>query len=89
MPAAVYLELDAIEGVEPLQMQLISPKACPLHAATGCDKECASCHDCKNLVAVTPFTNVAPWALEVKLDGGAIAKVKVRRRQLPLVCLAA
>ena len=36
-------------------------------------------------MAVTPFTNVAPWALDVALGNGIKAKVKVKRRQLPLV----
>ena len=40
-------------------------------------------------MAVTPFTNVSPWSLEVKLEGGHIATVKVKRKQLPLVCLTA
>ena len=42
-----------------------------------------------NWVLVTPFKNNCAWSLEVKLDGGHMGKVKVKRRQLPLVCLFA
>ena len=85
MPKAVYLELDTVEGTTPLEKPMIEPRCCSLHAASGFDAQCPNCHSCKNVVAITPFT-MTPWALEVPFDENRIAKVKVRRKQLPLTC---
>ena len=41
------------------------------------------------LVAVTPLKNSQTWSLEIRLDDGFTVKVKVKRTQLPLVCLQA
>ena len=38
---------------------------------------------------MAPFTNGSPWAIDVKLEGGEIAKAKVRRKQFPLVAARA
>jgi hypothetical protein len=89
LPVAIYLKLDEIEGVQPHRLQMIAPRPCPQHAVDGLDADCPACHSCRNVVAVTPYTNKSPWTLNVKLDCGSIAKVKVQRRQMPLVCLAA
>ena len=89
MPKAVYLQLDVVEGVDPPDKQLIEPKSCPLHAVSGFDPNCPNCHSCENVVAVTPFKNVSAWALEVKLDEGHVARIKVKRKQLPLTCKTA
>ena len=89
MPRAVEFELDKVDGVDPPRMDLIDSKPCPLHKDEGCDKKCKECKSRSNWVLVTPFKNISSWSLEVKLDGGHMAKVKVKRRQLPLVCLFA
>ena len=89
MPKAVYLQLDVVEGVDPPDKQLIEPKSCPLHTVSGFDPNCPNCHSCENVVAVTPFKNVSAWALEVKLDEGHVARIKVKRKQLPLTCKTA
>jgi hypothetical protein len=87
MPPAMYLKLDEIDGVDPLQTDLISSRPCPRHKDEGVCAKCSDCLCCKNVVAVTPFTNPVAWSLEVRLESGQIAKVKVKRKQLPLVCL--
>jgi hypothetical protein len=89
MPPAVYVKLDAVEGVEPPKVDLITSRPCSQHAVVGVSEACPDCQSWKGVVAVTPFTNISPWSLEVKLEGGHIATVKVKRKQLPLVCLTA
>ena len=87
LPTAIYLRLDSTEDVR--AVRLISSVPCEAHAEQGCVASCSECRCCDGVVAVTPFTNRSPWAIDVKLDGGQIAKAKVRRRQLPLVAAKA
>ena len=52
-----------------------------------------SCPDCKffpDVLAVKPMPSATPWSIDVRLKGFSEAvKLKVKRRQIPTVCLAA
>ena len=89
MPRAVYVQLDAVDGVQSLDMDLIMSRPCLQHNVTGVDSECTDCISCKNVVAVTPFLNAVAWWLDVKLDRDHVVKVKVRRTHVPLTCSTA
>ena len=89
MPTAIYFKLDVVEGVEAPEGQLIAHKICPLHEVSGFDAQCPQCFSCDNVVAVTPYTSIRPWCLDVKLGESHEARVKVRRTQFPLTCVKA
>ena len=65
LPVAMYLRLDQVESVESSNVQMIAPKPCPQHEVSGVNGNCSDRHSCRNFVAVTPFTNVRTWTLEV------------------------
>ena len=89
MPVAVYVEMDEIEGVESPRVHLVAPRPCHRHRLEEAHPECSECICGRNLVAVTPLKNSQTWSLEIRLDDGFTVKVKVKRTQLPLVCLQA
>ena len=61
LPVAVYVQLDVVDGVAPLEVPLIDDQPCPLHAQQGYQASCPACTANTNVVAITPYTNVTPW----------------------------
>ena len=88
MPKAVYAELDAVEGAsEPPQW--IKPRACLLHASEGVQASCERCQQVKNCVVVPAMTNPTPWSIGIEAKHIGKINVKVKRTQLPVVCVKA
>ena len=88
MPKAVYVELDAIEGANE-SPQWIKPQPCFAHASEGVQASCSQCQQFKNCVVVPAVTNPVPWTIEIDTKRIGKIKVKVKRTQLPVVCVKA
>lgn len=88
MPKAVYVELDAIEGANEIP-QWIKPQPCFAHASEGMQASCSQCQQFKNCVVVPAVTNPVPWSIEIDTKLLGKIKVKVKRTQLPVVCVKA
>jgi hypothetical protein len=88
MPKAVYVELDAVEGAsEP--PQCIKPRACLIHATEGVQASCERCQQFKNCVVVPAITSPMPWSIEIESKHIGKVNAKVKRTQLPVVCVKA
>ena len=55
LPVAVYVQLDVVDGVAPLEVPLIDDQPCHLHAQQGCQASCPACTANTNVVAITPY----------------------------------
>ena len=84
MPQAVYVRLDEADDNEAHVVDLIKPKACAEHVLQSPMRNCSQCIFYDNVVAVTPFKNTRAWSLDIPIQD-TIAKVKVKRTQIPLV----
>lgn len=84
MPQAVYVRLDETDDNEAHVVDLIKPKACAEHVLQSPMRHCSKCIFYDNVVAVTPFKNTRASSLEIPIQD-TIAKVKVKRTQIPLV----
>jgi len=88
LPKAVYVELDTVEGAsEPPQW--IKPRACPAHVSEGVQPLCERCQEVKKCIVVPAMTNPMPWSIEVETRHIGKVKVKVKRTQVPVLCVKA
>ena len=90
MPRCIYVKLRKEDGVTGSSLDLIPPTACIAHESTRADPDCSDCKFFSDVLAVEPLVNKQAWSIEVKLSGfSEPVKLRVKRRQLPTVCLAA
>ena len=90
MPKCIHVKLDREDGVSVSNIDLIPPTPCQLHEGHEPDPACADCKFFRDVVAVAPVQNKQAWSIDVRLKGFAeLVKVRVKRRQLPTVCLSA
>ena len=90
MPKCIHVKLDREDGVSVSNIDLIPPTPCHLHEGHEPDPACADCKFFPDVVAVAPMQNKQAWSIDVRVKGFAeLVKVRVKRRQLPTVCLSA
>ena len=82
-PLCVYVKLDDCDT------EFLPPKPCAEHAVIGIDRTCSACSFYPGVLAVKPYTNKSPWSIEVVIKDGIQNKVRVIRRNLPIVCVKA
>ena len=83
-PRSVYWKLTDCD------IQFLPPRPCRLHTLTGADKACTACNFLPGVLAVKPCTNQQAWSVNITcITDGNGRDVRVRRTQLPLVCLKA
>ena len=90
MPKALYVKLEEVEGAsDSTPTEWISPRACNQHAVEGADAACKECSFFKNCVVVPAVTNLRPWSIDIVTKEVGEVSVKVKRTQLPVVCITA
>jgi hypothetical protein len=90
MPKALYIKLDEVDGAsEFTPTEWINPKACDQHAVEGADAACKECAFFKNCVVVPAVTNTRPWSIDIVTKEVGEVSVKIKRTQLPVVCITA
>ena len=61
-----------------------------LHSQTGADKACTACNFLPGVLAIKPCTSQQAWSVIItSITDGNARDIKVKRTQLPLVCLKA
>ena len=83
-PRSVYVKLTDCD------IEFLPPQPCRLHTRSGADRACPACDFLPGVLAVKPCTNQQAWSVNITcITDGSERSVRVRRTQLPLVCLKA
>ena len=83
-PRSVYVKLIDCE------IEFLPPRPCRLHSLTGADKACTACNFLPGVLAIKPCTSQQTWSVNITcITDGNARDIRVKRTQLPLVCLKA